>query len=200
MVIHNKNWLYCSDQVSQYVKCRYVLKLIFITSFRAGELMSACGRTRLHCTYSETWSLVNTATYLSWERARVWGYVQLCTIFGYMSVLQLSDTKNFAVRWLLRLFWVQNVTTVHCFCPGMVTKFWFTSRLHAWRWVSTGGFNPPGNRVKELAGEKAAYRLYDPCPHERHGPESCGDPRTNRFSMWWPHIFGRRCSEYDKTK
>ena len=53
------------------------------------------------------------------------------------------------MRWLLRFLWGQNVTTNLYFSRGMVTGFWFTSRLYAWRWVSIGGFKPPGNDVKE---------------------------------------------------
>ena len=40
-------------------------------------------------------------------------------------------------------FGTQNITTNLC----MVPEFWFTSRLHAWRWVSIGSFKPPENDV-----------------------------------------------------
>ena len=36
-----------------------------------------------------------------------------------------------AVRWLLRLFLAQNTTVNLCFSPGLVTGFWYISRLDA---------------------------------------------------------------------
>ena len=52
--------------------------------------------------------------------------------------------ENFLNLTLWDGFWgyfgAQNITTNFCFSYGMVTAFWFTSRLHAWRRVTISGF------------------------------------------------------------
>ena len=61
-----------------------------------------------------------------------WVWTLVCTqeLGGSGGMLPQEIFFEFdAVRWLLKLFLSPNTTSNLCFSPGLVTGFWFTSRL-----------------------------------------------------------------------
>ena len=86
-------------------------------------------------------------------------------------------------------FGAQNVITIHCFCPGMVTKFWFTSHLAAWRLVSISGFNPPWNRVRSDARMTCTNTTVQRAPETWEWTDfECGG-HTFYFKYWYTTIW-----------
>ena len=71
--------------------------------------------------------------------------------------------ENFLNLTLWDGFWgyfgAQNITTNFCFSPGMVTAFWFTSRLHAWRRVTISGFQASWERHEGATQARKPVRL-----------------------------------------